>query len=58
MLALKSRVRYANRDAEVVGRCLPGRYDKEFKYDLRYQDGTIKPNVPESELKPKRETKQ
>lgn len=50
MLALKSRVRHAFRDAEIVGRCLPGRYDQEFKYDLRYADGTVRTNVPESEL--------
>lgn len=50
MLALRSRVRYHARDAEIRGRCLPGRYDKEFKYDLLLTDGTIKTNVPESEL--------
>lgn len=50
MLGLKTRVRHAFRDAEIVGRCLPGRYDTEFKYDLRYGDGTMRTNVPESEL--------
>lgn len=50
MLALKSQVRHAFREAVVVGRALPGRYDEEFKYDLRYSDGTLRTNVAEHEL--------
>lgn len=50
MIALRTTVRHSFRDAEVVGRCLPGRYDKECKYDLRYSDGSIRGNVPESEI--------
>lgn len=56
MLALKAQVKHGKKPAEVVGRCLPGRYDQEFKYDLRYGDGSLCVNVPESELK--KETKQ
>lgn len=50
MLALRSHVKHAFREAEIVGRALPGRYDDEFRYDLRYADGTLRTNVPEHEL--------
>jgi hypothetical protein len=50
MIALRTRVRHALRDADVIGRCLPGRTDPACTYDLRYLDGSIVSNVPESEL--------